>query len=674
MDDGASEPDGAEGFRLTRQGSGDSTDSAPGEFPEETYSNLEEEIRKKVKCADNEHKKSSLSGSGGGSTVGEETESASLDSFSTTGAESSGTLKRKPRPGARDDELESCTTDSGTYEQHTVISTSHADGAEVLSGVGCSSSSSGSISSGIVASVSSSDTGASRTMCDGSANNIDLRSPSSKTIDVTDVTNINEHLYSDAVSVGNTSVRNTAEIRNNIPNVNEVRHDSTVSQQINNSTSDLSGVVPKSRKKSPGLAQRLVSSDSMAVRNGSSASGMPSNMVPSMVPRGPVVSGSINNASSMSYGSTAIDTSVVSAQQSFEAHLKINGGMSGMHGGMPNNSNTSFNNVNPSSSNHPSHLTNTAVPINPNMTPYLTNYPSHVGANATGVVHSRDVENEYDYVKYSRIQPQGLVQGLPHTAGQSSGQPQNQMPGGSQGPSQGSQGDMYVGMRLAYSDSNDSLHSRQVTTPHDPQHDHRSIMDQQLSAQQQSNIMHNQSRNAASLNTSQLQQLEQHLKQQITSSQESSPEKSHMMHYQAQRNLTNSELQQIAQVSEDTLTEIPLNGGNYINVDNQLGLSSKRNLVPEEKHEFSLSPEATECDSAEVESVSSVDGDGKSLNGMPAVEDGLSSSGSSDVEEDNHPQIPMGGNHNLLRQLGLESSASTPAVLPVEQQVRNVFL
>ncbi len=49
-----------------------------------------------------------------------------------------------------------------------------------------------------------------------------------------------------------------------------------------------------------------------------------------------------------------------------------------------------------------------------------------------------------------------------------------------------------------------------------------------------------------------------------------------------------------SRVAEETLTEIPLNGS--------------ENGILDEKKEFSLSPEATECDSAEVESVISEEG------------------------------------------------------------------
>ena len=106
-------------------------------------------------------------------------------------------------------------------------------------------------------------------------------------------------------------------------------------------------------------------------------------------------------------------------------------------------------------------------------------------------------------------------------------------------------GDSYVGMRLAYSTSNDSLNAR----------------------------------NKGLLNSSD--------EQYLGSSREASPEKhNHGITYDQIRANSN-------RVAEDTLTEIPLNGSDG---------------VTEERKEFSLSPEATECDSAEVESVISEEG------------------------------------------------------------------
>ena len=100
-------------------------------------------------------------------------------------------------------------------------------------------------------------------------------------------------------------------------------------------------------------------------------------------------------------------------------------------------------------------------------------------------------------------------------------------------------------MRLAYSTSNDSLNAR----------------------------------NKGLLNSSD--------EQYLGSSREASPEKhNHGITYDQIRANSN-------RVAEDTLTEIPLNGSDG---------------VTEERKEFSLSPEATECDSAEVESVISEEG------------------------------------------------------------------
>ncbi|XP_059143562.1 uncharacterized protein LOC131930924 isoform X2 [Physella acuta] len=143
----------------------------------------------------------------------------------------------------------------------------------------------------------------------------------------------------------------------------------------------------------------------------------------------------------------------------------------------------------------------------------------------TPIPKNLNIENEYDYVKYARVQ----------------------------------QGNSYVGMRLAYSSSNDSL-----------------------------NIKHS----AGSDN----------------SSREPSPEKS--LHKKSHADLPSQE-----KVSEETLTEIPLNNSDY----------------SEDKKAFTLSPENTECDSVDVESVTS-EGE-NSTPGFPTVEDGLSSSQASDVED-----------------------------------------
>jgi hypothetical protein len=146
-----------------------------------------------------------------------------------------------------------------------------------------------------------------------------------------------------------------------------------------------------------------------------------------------------------------------------------------------------------------------------------------------------DIENEYDYVKYARVQ----------------------------------HGNSYVGMRLAYSSSNDSLSLK---------------------------------RNS----------LQSHGSDSMDSSREPSPEK--VLHQKILSDLNGHAAQE--RVCEDTLTEIPLNS----------------DYGQHEGHKpFTLSPEATECDSVEVESVTS-DGE-NSIPGFPTVEDGLSSSQGSDVED-----------------------------------------
>lgn len=140
----------------------------------------------------------------------------------------------------------------------------------------------------------------------------------------------------------------------------------------------------------------------------------------------------------------------------------------------------------------------------------------------TPIPKNLNIENEYDYVKYARVQ----------------------------------QGNSYVGMRLAYSSSNDSLNIKQI---------------------------------AGSECSSRELSPEKNLQQKIPETQEP--------------------------VREDTLTEIPLNNSDYL----------------EDKKAFTLSPENTECDSVEVDSVTS-EGE-NSTPGFPTVEDGLSSSQASDAED-----------------------------------------
>lgn len=144
-----------------------------------------------------------------------------------------------------------------------------------------------------------------------------------------------------------------------------------------------------------------------------------------------------------------------------------------------------------------------------------------------------DIVNEYEYVKYSRIQ----------------------------------EGNSYVGMRLAYSSSeSDSQCQKSVDGIDEWRENTRGDVGEQegLSGQfsPESNLVH-----------------------------------------------TN--------ISDDMLTEIPLNG--------------PEGLLVEDNKLFTLSPENTECDSVEIESVAS-EGDGETV-GMPNVEDGLSSSQASDTED-----------------------------------------
>ena len=146
-----------------------------------------------------------------------------------------------------------------------------------------------------------------------------------------------------------------------------------------------------------------------------------------------------------------------------------------------------------------------------------------------------DIENEYDYVKYARVQ----------------------------------HGNSYVGMRLAYSSSNDSLSLKR-------------------------NSLHS------------------HGSDSVDSSREPSPEK--VLHQKILNDLNGHVAQE--RVCEDSLTEIPLNSDSCLH---------------EGRKTFTLSPEATECDSVEVESVTS-DGE-NSTPGFPTVEDGLSSSQGSDAED-----------------------------------------
>lgn len=176
----------------------------------------------------------------------------------------------------------------------------------------------------------------------------------------------------------------------------------------------------------------------------------------------------------------------------------------------------------------------------------------------TPISKNMNIENEYDYVKYARVQ----------------------------------QGNSYVGMRLAYSSSNDSLNIKNVGGS-------------------------------------------------INSSQEPSPEKSIQQKISCE--LVNSK------VSDETLTEIPLNNSDY----------------SEDKKPFTLSPENTECDSVEVESVTS-EGE-NSTPGFPTVEDGLSSSQASDAEESG-PQLASDKSPSKILQNKQKAAIDKELLLEEEEE------
>ena len=158
---------------------------------------------------------------------------------------------------------------------------------------------------------------------------------------------------------------------------------------------------------------------------------------------------------------------------------------------------------------------------------------------------SNDIENEYEYVKYARIQ----------------------------------EGSSYVGMRLAYSSSE---------------------------ADQDKNGENTLGFNGNGFDSSV-----------VDSSREGSPERFSRPRITDSFNIRGN-------LNEDMLTEIPLNGP-----DNCAVIDGENNKL------FTLSPENTECDSVEIESVTS-EGT-RSPVGMPNVEDGLSSSQASDMEDNVNP-------------------------------------
>ncbi|XP_052793894.1 amyloid-beta A4 precursor protein-binding family A member 2-like isoform X3 [Mya arenaria] len=163
-------------------------------------------------------------------------------------------------------------------------------------------------------------------------------------------------------------------------------------------------------------------------------------------------------------------------------------------------------------------------------------FPGTVQQNGHFNPVSADIINEYEYVKYSRIQ----------------------------------EGNSYVGMRLAYSSSESDSQCHRSVDGVDEYREHLAHGD-------------------------------------------NGEIEAHSGHFSPESNLLHNN----ANLLEETLDEIPLNGPD--------GVSGKGDKL------FTLSPENTECDSVEIESVVS-DGDGETT-GMPNVEDGLSSSQTSDNED-----------------------------------------
>ena len=265
--------------------------------------------------------------------------------------------------------------------------------------------------------------------------------------------------------------RNSLEIRNNIPDVSEVKNYGDMAAVTSLATNTaVQSTVPRMKKRSPGLARRLPDAIAEFMDRDSSSS---------------------------EREDQTLDVSVVSAQKYLDQHCR-NGS---------------------SNSGQAELIGNTAVDRR-NSQDDLDQGPDLASLE---VEESIDVENEYDYVKYARIQ----------------------------------QGSSYVGMRLAYSEN--SVNHTDAADGHP-----------------------------------------------LDMSRESSPAVQNQRETPTRNGVLN----------EDLLTEISLTS------DQAQG---------EEPRHFTLSPEATECDSAEVESV--ISEDGKSVTGMPAVEDGLSSSQASDVEE-----------------------------------------
>ncbi|XP_060556036.1 uncharacterized protein LOC132716731 isoform X3 [Ruditapes philippinarum] len=270
--------------------------------------------------------------------------------------------------------------------------------------------------------------------------------------------------------------RNSLEIRNNIPVAGEVKnYEKDI--HIDNVSFNSHGAMPKMRKQSPGLACRVEDKQTNS----------------------PKISNTESSSMKMDSNATQIINDLIQVSKANAAAL-----------------------------NAASKKTNGTGETEESTTSAI----SHNGVAVTQP--PADIINEYEYVKYSRIQ----------------------------------EGNSYVGMRLAYSSSeSDSQCQRSVEGEHELRESSRV----------------------------ELPDLEGYNRQH-------SPESNSLQNC----------------INEDMLTEIPLNGPENI-------------VIGEDGKLFTLSPENTECDSVEIESVVS-DGDNEAV-GMPNVEDGLSSSQTSDTED-----------------------------------------
>lgn len=269
--------------------------------------------------------------------------------------------------------------------------------------------------------------------------------------------------------------RNSLEIRNNIPVAGEVKnYEKDI--HIDSVTFNSHGAMPKIRKQSPGLACRVEEKQNNANK----------------------ISNTENPPLKMDSNATQIINDLIQVSKANAAAIN-------------------------------------AASKRTNVKDESEESPSAITQNGLGVTQPpADILNEYEYVKYSRIQ----------------------------------EGNSYVGMRLAYSSSeSDSQCQRSVEGVDD---------------------------------------LRETTRVELTD----------VDGYNRQLSPESNSLQNC--INEDTLTEIPLNGPENV-------------VVGDESKLFTLSPENTECDSVEIESVVS-DGDNEAV-GMPNVEDGLSSSQTSDTED-----------------------------------------